>query len=636
MLISSSSVQNNGKIPFTVLRFLLLLVFLLTYSGVWGQSHLSPARIQLDSAQGPFYHGVASGDPMPDRVILWTRVTTSLPSVQINWQMATDTLFSDIVLRGQTQTDSSRDYTVKVDAIGLQADHWYYYRFRADSIWSPVGRTRTAPVGSIANLRFAVVSCSNFQDGFFNAYRDIAKKNDVDAIVHLGDYIYEYGIADFSPGVDSARLHIPQTEVISLHEYRVRHSQYKLDADLQEAHRQLPFMTIWDDHETANDSWTGGADNHQPVTEGPWDLRKEAGRRAYFEWMPIRDVYQSIDTIHRVLNWGDLAQFILLDTRLEGREEQLGVSGPIVTDTARTLLGKPQWRWFRDRLTASTAHWKLIGNQVMIAPLRFLGTPVNKDQWDGYPAERSRVLSHIERSNIQNVVFLTGDIHSSWANDVPVDIQRYTSSTGAGSTATELVCTSITSSNVVGGLLPTGAIYLANAHIKYIDLLKHGYLLLDLNRQRLQGDWILLSTVTDMNYTSFVGASWQNLTGIRHLTRASNALMARTNRPAPAPRYRVVVTSASDRGRASVTTLYCGPNPATDLLTVQYYQDKREDASLEIVDITGGVQRRFLFHNQERGLHEMELVLTGLNQGVYTVKIQVGEKVSTRRIVVTK
>ena len=594
------------------------------------QPHQSPARADVDPAYAPFYHGVASGDPLADRVILWTRITTASPTATVRWQVATDTLFTNIVLTGTATTDSSRDYTVKVDAIGLQPNQWYYYRFRNDSVYSVVGRTRTAPNTAVANLRFAVLSCANYQDGFFNAYRDIARQNDVDAVVHLGDYIYEYGIDDFSPGVDTSRLHEPRREILNLNEYRARHSQYKLDPDLREVHRQYPFITIWDDHETANDSWKGGAANHTPATEGPWDARKTAGRRVYFEWMPIRDVYQSADTIHRVINWGGLAEFILLDTRLEGREEQIGVSGAPVTDTNRTLLGDRQLQWFKQKLTASGARWKLIGNQVMISPLRFLGTPLNQDQWDGYPAERTKVLRHIENGNIDNVVFLTGDIHSSWANDVPRDISRYTASTGAGSTAVEFVCTSVSSSSLIGAAVPVALIYTSNPNIKFAELSKRGYLLLDLTNARCQADWVHLSTVNNQTFTRSIAASWKSDNTANRLTRANNALPIRPNRPAPAPK--LIITSLRNQ-TVTLTTLLCAPNPFADNISLQYYIPKASRVTIDLIHTNGTKVRTFTLPPQNAGLHEIDVPTNGLTPGLYSVILSNGNSVVTRRIV---
>src|ERR1043165_3738907 len=280
-------------------KFILAVLLLAAISiSAQTQDHLSPSRSTLDGTLAPFYHGVASGDPFSDRVIIWTRITSTNNSESIDWQIATDTTFGTIINSGTVTTDASKDYTVKVDVTGLQENTWYYYRFKNNGTYSIIGRTRTMPTGNVADLRFAVVACSNYQSGYFNASRDIANKNDVDAVIHLGDYYYEYGPDDFDPGIDSSRIQEPFKEVWTLSEYRLRHSFYKLDPDLRVVHQQYPFITVWDDHETANDSWKGGAENHTDSVEGYWHDREEDSHQAYFEWMPIRDVHNSIDSIH--------------------------------------------------------------------------------------------------------------------------------------------------------------------------------------------------------------------------------------------------------------------------------------------------------------------------------------------------
>jgi alkaline phosphatase D len=261
---------------------------------------------------------------------------------------------------------------------------------------------------------------------------------------------------------------------VSLLDYRARYSTYRLDDDLRDLHQQYPMIVVWDDHESANDSWMNGAENHQ-TSEGSFASRKLAAKQAYFEWLPIRvtgvsDQYQ----IFRELKYGNLIDLIMLDTRLHGRDEQAGVSGGVVTATTRQLLGADQFSWLGNRLSTSTAQWKILGQQVMMAPLTIFGTAVNEDQWDGYPAERQRVYNHILVNNIQDVVVLTGDIHSSWANDLPSS--TYNSSTGSGSVGAEFVTPSITSPglNIPGGAT---AIMAANSHIKYADLSRHGFII---------------------------------------------------------------------------------------------------------------------------------------------------------------
>lgn len=612
---------------FYYMKNTLLLLFALASFAVRAQDFLDPSRADVDQTLAPFYHGVASGDPLSDRVILWTRITSQNNTETVNWEVATDTTFSTIVTSGSATTDASKDYTVKVDATGLQPNTWYYYRFSNNGVYSIKGRTRTAPVSGVSNLRFAVVACSNYQSGYFNAYRDIVTKNDVDAVIHLGDYYYEYGPDDFDPGIDSSRIQEPYKEIWTREDYRMRSSFYKLDPDLRAIHQQYPFIAVWDDHETANDSWSGGAENHTDSAEGYWNDRKEFARETYFEWMPIRDVHSSVDTIHRTIPYGNLVDLIMIDSRLEGREVQAGTSGATVTDTNRTMLGTAQREWLLQQLSNSTAKWKLIGNQVMVSPLRVLGTAVNQDQWDGYPAERTKVLSHIQNNNIDNVVILTGDIHTSWANDIPVDINNYTASTGAGSVAVEYVCTSVTSGSFITFSVPVSIIQAFNPNIKYAELSKRGYLLLDVTDQKVQGDWIYMSTIESKNYTANTAASWCDLDGDNHLTQCAGPLTPRGSLPVLAP-----IVSGIKNVQQDVVMISCFPNPFTDEVKIQYYLFKPGKAEIRVTTMDG----KTVYTKTEQhgtGLYNTELPLNNLAKGTYLVSITAGGKTYSQQMV---
>ncbi|MBK9249301.1 MAG: alkaline phosphatase D family protein [Ignavibacteria bacterium] len=359
--------------------------------------------MNFDSKLKPFYHGVASGDPLHDRVILWTRVTPDTDGdITVQWKIATDTALANVIQSGTTTTNQTLDYTVKIDALGLQPNTTYYYGFEALGKKSLTGRTRTTPVDGVQQLRFAVVSCSNYQQGFFNAYGRIAERKDIDAVIHLGDYIYEYADGGYGYTKEVNRGHEPKSEVISLSDYRIRHSFYKLDPDLRLAHQQHPFIAIWDDHESANDSYKDGAENHDSTKEGSWQERKMAAENAYFEWMPIRRKTLSSNQIYRSISYGNIMDLILVDTRLEGREKQLGgkdTAGKGAIDTAlwksanRTLLGAQQQQWLFEQLQQSKATWKILANQVMMMQVeaQALGFPTNLDAWDGYPAEREKL-----------------------------------------------------------------------------------------------------------------------------------------------------------------------------------------------------------------------------------------------------
>jgi alkaline phosphatase D len=613
-----------------MVKYVLPLLFTFILVNQTLAQSFSANRSNVNPLAAPFFHGVASGDPTSESVLLWTRITSEEESPEVFWEIATDTLLNNIVASGDTLTGMESDFTVKVVVANLEANRWYYYRFSSGGMQSPIGRTRTAPESGIENLRFAVMSCSNYQDGYFNAYRDVVNKNDVDAIIHLGDYIYEYGISDFSPGTDTSRLHDPENEIISLEEYRLRHSQYKLDVDLQEIHRQFPFIAVWDDHETANNSWVGGAQNHTEGAEGDWQLRKNNGKQAFFEWMPVNN---NNDLIRRSFSWGNLAEIIMIDTRLEGRDEQLGTSGPVVSDTNRTLLGLQQREWLKSELSESTSQWKLIGNQVMIAPLRIFGNPVNEDQWDGYPAERERVLSHIQNNGINNCVFLTGDIHTSWGNDVPLNPGNYNASTGAGSTAVEFVCTSISSSSFLTFSVPLALIQTFNPYIKYAELSKRGYLLLDINQQQIQGDWIHMSTVESRNFQSQTAASRRSLNNENHLETASQPLQARNTNPplAPQPNY---LTTALSENQNDFLIVSCMPNPFSNKIAFQFYLLKpSEKITISLQSISGSVVYLKEINKPQEGLHEGILQFDTLPNGMYILSINDGQRISSRKVI---
>jgi alkaline phosphatase D len=615
-------------------KFSLIIVSFLAVYCLSAQGPTSAGRAALDPAYAPFYHGVASGDPLPNNVIIWTRITSLDNTVNVGWQVAADTTFNTLVQSGSLTTDSSRDYTVKVDVGGLQPGTWYYYRFNALGKNSLIGRTRTADIGDNDSLRFAVVSCSNFQAGFFNAYKHIAERNDLAAVIHLGDYIYEYPAGGYGFFGDTNSNHVPATEILTLSDYRIRHSQYKLDPDLRKCHQQYPFIAVWDDHESANDAYKDGAENHSSATEGSWLDRKSVAVKSYFEWMPIRET-NGADSIYRTLKYGDLADLILIDTRLEGREEQAaGANDPSLNDPSRTLLGTQQLSWFKDKLSASTSRWKLIGNQVMVSPLIFNSTPFNLDQWDGYPKERANIFGHIKSNNIKNVVFLTGDIHTSWGNDLPDTLANYVSSSGAGSIAVEYVCTSVTSPGLTGiGNTFVPILRGANPYMKYIDLEKKGYLLLDLNKQRTQGDWVFVNTVTNKNFTTSVGGSWYTDNNLTFLRQASSPVAPKLN-PAPfAPAIRSSV-GLNDFSTIGVV-VSCYPNPVDDEVNVQYYLYTTSIVAIDVYDMQG----KLCYSGKEirtSGLFEANVPMEKLKSGVYTLSIKADGKAFYSKQIVKK
>ncbi|CAN5723561.1 alkaline phosphatase D family protein [soil metagenome] len=471
-----------------------------------------------------FAHGVASGDPTPGAVILWTRVTTDAEgAVEVEWEVATDEDFTEVVAAGTAETSAERDHTVKVDAIGLAPGTDHHYRFvLGGEAASPTGRTRTAPEGSVEGVRFGVVSCSNYAFGAFHAYRNLADQ-DVDVVLHLGDYIYEGGGATstFPLPAQQVRAHDPTHEIVSLGDYRTRYAQYRTDPDLQALHARFPFVTVWDDHEITNNAWSGGASSHDPATEGSFADRRAAATQAYFEWLPIRDADDEV--IYRQLTYGDLVDLLMLDTRLVGRQEQGGglVFEGSDPDLPTELLGSAQEAWLTNRLGSSKARWKVLGQQLVMS-LWQLGedTFANDDQWNGYPEARQRLVSFIADNEIDDVVVLTGDVHSSWAMDVTDPEADYDPETGAGAVAVELVTPGITSP---GGAVTavTGPLQDGNAHIKYADAVQNGYLVVDFTPERVQGTWFYVDGVGEGQGTEVQGPTYEAVAGTSLLTEAT-------------------------------------------------------------------------------------------------------------------
>ncbi|MDX2178476.1 MAG: alkaline phosphatase D family protein [Bryobacteraceae bacterium] len=482
---------------------------------------------RLFAQAGPFQHNVASGDPLADRVILWTRVTLPAPGdlVAVNWEVATDAGFSRVVRRGTTSTSAAFDFTVKVDVDRLDAGTTYYYRFLLPGgVSSPIGRTKTLPLGSVSRLRFAVTSCSNYPAGYFNAYRLIANRADLDVVLHLGDYIYEYAEGTFGSGAPTGRAPIPNKETVTLTDYRQRYAQYRTDPDLQEVHRQHPFIVVWDDHESANNAWKGGAQNHQPETEGDWETRKAVSAQAWREWMPVRET--PYGAIYRSFRFGDLMDLAMLDTRIAGRDEQVSPFGAEVDSRSRSLLGAEQEDWFHRQLTTSKlrgARWRVVGQQVMMAQLAGpRETPFNPDQWDGYAATRGRLLDHLRTRSIDNMVVLTGDIHSSWASEIS---ENPFSSSGSERQAVEFVATSVTSTTGLEDSPNADAVeqlvYDLQPHVKYVNLTKRGYLLVDIDRDRAQGEWYHLATVATRSLEQSFAKGYLTASGSSALTVAA-------------------------------------------------------------------------------------------------------------------
>lgn len=465
-----------------------------------------------------FREGVASGDPLPTAVILWTRVTSSDASVDVKWEVSTTREFTKVEASGSVTTNADRDYTVKVDATGLQAGTTYYYRFTASGKTSPIGRTKTAKTGAVSRLRLGVVSCSSFAHGYFHAYRHLATRLDLDAIVHLGDYIYEYGDREYG----EVRKYDPVHEILTIADYRKRYGQYRRDPDLQALHLQFPFITVWDDHETADNSWSGGAENHS-ASEGDYAARRATAARAYSEWMPIRD--QAGGKIYRSLAFGDLVDLTMLDTRIIGRDEQIEKkSDPAYADEKRQLLGLEQEAWLAERLKSSTAKWQLLGQQVVVAPFPII---FNGDGWDGYPGAQKRLLDMFEANPTKNVVVLTGDIHMSFGHDLARDPKSpdYDPKTGKGSLGVEIVVPAVTSPGMPEQLANVAAAVMKDhSYIKYANVHARGYVVLDITPERLQSAWYHYTEVDQPQATPKFSAAVAVKAGTRTFVTDTEAL----------------------------------------------------------------------------------------------------------------
>ncbi|WP_313561440.1 alkaline phosphatase D family protein [Diaphorobacter nitroreducens] len=511
-----------------------------------------------DAPAVQFAHGVASGDPLADRVMLWTRVTPPADfsaEIPVQWEVASDAAFASIVARGEVRTSAARDYTVKVDATGLKPATAYHYRFKAFEATSPTGRTRTLPTGSVAQVKLAVFSCANYPAGYFNVYADAARRGDLDATVHLGDYLYEYGQGGYASGNAAAlsRLSQPANEILSLADYRTRHAQYRTDADLQALHAAAPMIAVWDDHEIANDTWMNGAENHQ-AAEGSFAARKAVALQAYHEWMPTRNAQP--DVIYRSFAFGNLLALHMLDTRVVGRDAQVDYAAffkpggfdaagftAAVGNPARQLLGTAQTQWLQQQMAASSATWQMLGQQVLMgrmnipAPIlmetlqpgsgvtvsRYAAIvakartapatltpeeqailaqpsiPYNLDAWDGYQAARETVLGMARAMN-KNLVVLAGDTHNAWASELndmngnPVGVEFATSSVSSPGFEEYLP-------NENPATLSAALLQLVEP-LKYCDTARRGYMVVTATATECRAQWVYVNTITSRQFTT--------------------------------------------------------------------------------------------------------------------------------------
>lgn len=530
-----------------------------------GTAALAFPGIAVAAEDGPFRHGVASGDPDATSVVLWTRVTTS-GEVTLAVEIAEDPDFTRITARSEIATGPERDHTAKWLARDLAPGQSYYYRFRLDNHTSPTGRARTLPTGRLDRLGIALASCSNYVFGHFNAYEAIAHDPAVDFVLHTGDYIYEYGQDGWgdAAGMALARRHDPAHEIVSLSDYRRRHAQYKTDAGAQAMHAAHSFMACWDDHESANNPWTGGAQNHQPEREGDWAARRAASVLAYYEWMPVREPEwltrpgATRAQFWRSYSFGDLATLTTLETRHTARAEQIDYAPlmPHLDDKARIaqfrreVLGAPGRRMISAECEADLARslrqsvaagqpWRLIGNAIPIARTdvpdlvalgilpdpdapgapytgaaldnaRLLaakgraGLPFYPDTWDGYPWARERLYDLSREAGAGDLVFLTGDSHSFWANSLKDAEGR--------SAGVELGTAGITSpgdfvDSGFGDALSRALDQAFADHVPEVvwtDNMHQGYVRLDLQRSAAEATFVAVDTIRSRAFRPFI------------------------------------------------------------------------------------------------------------------------------------
>lgn len=527
-----------------------------------------------------FRHGVASGDPDATSVVLWTRVNAPAP-LDVEWELAADARFAEVIRQGRLVTGPERDFTVKVLVEGLQPGGRFYYRFRANSVTSPVGRTRTLPVGRLDRLGIALASCSNYAFGFFNAYDAIARDPSIDFVLHTGDYIYEYGADGWGSEVARriGRVHQPANEIVTLADYRTRHAQYKTDAGSRAMLAAKPLLACWDDHESANNPWTGGAQNHQPAIEGDWAARRAASIQAYFEWMPVREPRHGRSRMQFWRNYvfGDLATLSTLETRHTARALQVDYAGHRSSIASRAdaevmereSIGAAERRLIPSELEADLDEawirskqlgqpWRLIGNPMPMArtrvpdvvalgiipdparqekPLRAAGElawkgrwnlPLSTDTWDGYEWARQRFYDKARAAGADDLVVLTGDSHSFWANTLadaqgrPAGIELGTSGISSPGDFVESGFDRNTAARLDAALADH------NPEVLWTDNLHQGYVRLELTRSAGRASFMAVDTVLSARYRCHAVSLW-------HIQRGPHGLKLVPGRPTDRP-----------------------------------------------------------------------------------------------------
>ncbi len=529
---------------------------------------LAPGAAAADAPV--FGHGVGSFDPLADRVILWTRVVTAGP---VTWQLARDPRFDTVVKSGTTTTSAATDYTVQLDVTGLEPATTYWYRFTSNGVTSGLGRTRTlpAPGAAIDRLRLGVVTCAEWEFGFFGAYRALAERDDIDAVLALGDYIYEFdqsygGLPSPKP---NGRLHQPNHELENLADYRARYRQYRTDPGLQRLHAAHPVIAIYDDHEVCNDWWRDGGEAHDPATEGDFHTRRNVALKAFREWVPVRADPTDPMKVYRRFQFGNLVDLFMLDERLyRDVQPTSAVVGYISVDPAtedpnRTILGATQRDWVLNGLKQSSRAWKVLGNPVSMMPIDVgpplagllssaaiaLGgpgvpPPLLVEGWDGYNAERTKILNYIKDNAIKDVVVLTGDYHESFATQLPFD--RTTYQLNGNSSAVEFIAPAITSPGLSEVLqmaslpqaLTINTVFeanntVSNPWIKYHEGFSNGFGVVEFRTDGMQFDFWFVADRTRPDTAAHAASSWAVARGSGVLAAAAGPLGPRPPVGAP-------------------------------------------------------------------------------------------------------
>lgn len=510
---------------------------------------------QTVMAADGFTHSVASGEPAAESVLLWTRcVPATGGAAELRVELSETADFKRIAGGGAQITGPWRDHTAKITVDGLKPDRAYLFRFIApDGTMSPVGRTRTLPSDGTRAWRAAIFSCANMGFGWFNAYGHAAARNDLDCVIHLGDYFYEYATGNYPPAKDAVpgRVPLPATELLHLADYRLRYASYRADPDLQALHAKFPMIAQWDDHESANDSWEGGAQNHSPATEGEWNPRRAAAMQVYREWMPVSDEpWKAYDI-------GGLATLFRTETRLLARTEQPDVA-PLFKqadqqatlkafrdgawmDPAATMMGTQQEVWLAHAMTASARSgrpWQIVGFGTILGQTIMpadatgwlggadarargfvvngiaaaqAGLPFNFDNWGGYPAARARFLRSAQQAG-GNTVVISGDSHNAWAYDLAQDGKPG---------GVEFAGHSVTSPGYEGGIATdprtvAAALVRGNPELKWCDTSRRGYMAMTIAADRVINDWIMIDTIKQRSAAASIGHSATVLRG-RHL-----------------------------------------------------------------------------------------------------------------------